>query len=108
MPRTSLGSTLCRYARFAPFGESVISRDEALRVGAAEIAKRGIGTGARAAYLHSEIDWRAPLLYGGPNLDDCWIVYAERPITGLESSTIVLVSRETGAVLYAGSAYDEG
>jgi hypothetical protein len=41
-------------------------------------------------------------------LEECWIAYVERPVTGLESSWIVLVSRKSGEVVYEGSAGDEG
>lgn len=86
----------------------MISREEALSIAAAEIITRRLGTGAREALLAHERSGRLPLLYNGPNLADCWIVYAERPLVGLRSSSVVLVSRESGAVLYAGSASDEG
>jgi hypothetical protein len=39
----------------------------------------------------------------------CWIAYVQRagpPM--IRSSTVVLIDQETGAVLYAGSACDEG
>lgn len=89
-------------------GTSGIDRAEAVRIGAAEIAAKGLGSGAREALLLEELGYRPPLLYNGPDLAGCWIVYATRPSTGLRSSTIVLVSRTTGAVLYSGSAHDEG
>ena len=51
---------------------------------------------------------RSPALYA-VDLRDAWIVYArERRSTMIQSSTIVAVSKTTGAVLYAGSAHDEG
>lgn len=86
----------------------MISRDDALRIGSVEILAKRLGTSASGAFLINEITARHPNLYGGPNLAECWIVYAEQPPTALRSSAIVLVSRQTGKVLYAGSANDEG
>lgn len=86
----------------------MITRQEALRLGAEAIRANGLGSGARSALLVDELTSRPPLLYNDPDLSEVWIVYAERPVTGLRSSAIVLLSRATGAVLYAGSANDEG
>lgn len=52
----------------------------------------------------------APYLVGPERLEDCWIVYLER-VPGLPvicSSTIMLVSKADGRVVYFGSAADEG
>lgn len=53
---------------------------------------------------------RAPVLYYRVpvNLEDCWIVYLASRRLGLQSSQIILVSKEQGEVLYYGSAHDEG
>lgn len=88
----------------------MITREDALRIGSGEIVARGLGTGASRALLVDELTAARPVLYNCPDLEDCWIVYAESPLSGimLRSSDIILVSRTTGAVLYAGSAHDEG
>jgi len=41
-------------------------------------------------------------------LEDCWVCYLEPRPMMLASSEIVVASRETGEVVYAGSANDEG
>jgi len=47
-------------------------------------------------------------IYGAP-VEECWIAYVNRPFTGIvRSSTVLLISRRTGKVVYAGSANDEG
>lgn len=52
---------------------------------------------------------RAPMAYGLPaRLEDSWIVYLTGHPFILQSSTIILVSKEDGSVLYYGSALDEG
>ncbi|MCK4325742.1 hypothetical protein KAW55_03210 [bacterium] len=48
-----------------------------------------------------------PCIYGY-NLDDYWLAYAKRPFKGLHSSQVLLISKVTGEVVYAGSANDEG
>lgn len=85
-----------------------LDRAEALRIAVKEIQSRGLGSGAKEAFLQEEIGVTFPGIYSCPNLAECWIVYADAPILGLQSSSVVLISRTTGAVLYAGSAYDEG
>ena len=85
----------------------MISREGAIRIGSAEIVARGLGTGARGAFLIKEITAPHPRLYNGPNLAECWIVYVEQPVPGLRSSEVVLVSRQTGEIMYAASANDE-
>lgn len=49
-------------------------------------------------------------IYGLPvPLNDCWVVYVARPFTGIiRSSEIVIVEKSSGAVVYHGSAFDEG
>lgn len=42
-------------------------------------------------------------------LNECWVVYVPRPFTGLlRSSEVVVVEKQSGAVIYHGSAFDEG
>lgn len=40
-------------------------------------------------------------------LEDCWIAYVSSPHLALQSSQIVLVSKESGEFIYFGSANDE-
>lgn len=41
-------------------------------------------------------------------LEDCWIVFIDSPPIGITSSTVAIVEKESGDILYVGSAYDEG
>ena len=86
----------------------MIERDEAKAIAAREIAAHGSGSGVRHVLLLHELSFRAPKLYGGPDLASCWIAYAERTIPRIEPSIIVLIDKSSGAVLYHGSANDEG
>ena len=86
-----------------------LTREQARLIAERVVAERSLGVGVRDVYLASEITWRRPTLYAGPNLDDCWIAYVDKwSPPGLHSSLIVLISKRTGEVLYAGSANDEG
>jgi hypothetical protein len=50
-----------------------------------------------------------PYLPSSQDLHDAWIVYLHDPnCIGLCSSTIMVISRDTGHVSYLGSACDEG
>jgi D-alanyl-D-alanine carboxypeptidase len=86
----------------------MIFRAQAAQIANNAILAHGLGSGVREVYRNNELPFRAPAIYGGPDLDRCWIVYAERPVTGLRASAIVLIDVETGQVLYQGSANDEG
>jgi hypothetical protein len=44
----------------------------------------------------------------GVRREDTWVVYKNRPATGMRSSDIVVVCKSTGRVLYEGTAGDEG
>jgi hypothetical protein len=88
--------------------ERLISRDDAHAVAESTIRERGLGSGVRDLCLLEEISWRQPQVYNGPSLAECWIAYVERPMARLGASSIVLISKKTGEVLYAGSANDEG
>lgn len=91
---------------------TAVSRESARTIAGREIVSRGLGTGVSAVCSHDEVE-RLPSLYGAPDLTRCWLVYADR--SGLESTgrslrsaALVLVDRSSGAVVYAGSANDEG
>jgi hypothetical protein len=58
-----------------------------------------------------EIVGARPCVYmvGNESMEDCWIIYVNPGhFVGLGSSTIMLISRTTGAEVYFGSANDEG
>jgi hypothetical protein len=57
-----------------------------------------------------EIHWARPRIYGLDDdvLSEAWIAYVDRGLCRIGSSEIVVVSKETGEVLYHGSANDEG
>ena len=87
----------------------MITRQDALRIGGAEILARGLGAGAREALLVDEINSSVPRIYGTPDLEAYWIVYADHGAVGvIRSGHVVLVARKTGRVMHAGSASDEG
>jgi hypothetical protein len=85
----------------------MITHEVVLRIAEEEIRVRGLGTGVRHVYLWNDIPFRKPSVYG-PDLSNCWIAYVERPLRGLESSVIVAIDRDSGAVVCAGGANDEG
>jgi hypothetical protein len=42
-------------------------------------------------------------------LNECWVVYVPRTFRGLiRSSEVVIIEKTSGAVVYHGSAFDEG
>jgi hypothetical protein len=86
----------------------VITREEARLTAELEIRERDLSSGIADVLSFDELTGRKPLIYGGPDLRRCWIAYAILPGQDLRPGIIVLVDRETGAVLYAGSAHDEG
>ena len=59
-----------------------------------------------------EITFREPCLYGvsDEDLGQSWIAYCHKPemLPMLCSSTIIVISKDTGKVIYSGSANDEG
>ena len=99
-----------------------ISRDDALRIALAHVdGDNGpppsdvIGQGDQPARLSirevlsvDEIG-RPPLIYGlTVPLHECWIAYLDSATTAIRSSRVVLVSKQSGRVVYFGSANDEG
>jgi hypothetical protein len=63
----------------------------------------------REFYSLEEIPGRLPNLYGlKMPLQDCWIAYVNQPLIGLRAATIILINKESGDVVYYGSANDEG
>ena len=41
-------------------------------------------------------------------LEKCWIAYIEEPMLALRSSSIILITKDSGRVVFSGSANDEG
>ena len=70
------------------------------------------GYTVRDVLAWDEIDSAKPCIYYPKpfDIENCWIVYLDGPYTGwmLKSSDIIIVSKESGEVFYAGSANDEG
>ncbi|MBS0565779.1 MAG: hypothetical protein JSS59_00005 [Proteobacteria bacterium] len=91
----------------------MISREQATQIAEAEALAHQLGERVDRVVLFDEITWREPCLpyffSPAPDLPQCWIAYIEpsgRP--SIRASTIVAVHRETGEVVYRGSAGDEG
>ena len=85
----------------------MISRAEATEIGKRAATTKGLGFEVREALLPDELE-RSLRLY---NVDtrNCWIVYVEdlQPFI-LRSSTVIAIDRDSGCVVYHGSANDEG
>jgi hypothetical protein len=64
-------------------------------------------TGVESAVRLDELTGREPNVYG-QRLEDCWIACVRMPCRGLHSNTILLIDDGTGALVYYGSANDEG
>ena len=92
-----------------PAAWTTCGREEAGRIAQDYLAGHpgGGARGIRAVYSLEEIPFRKPCLYGVP-LENRWVCYVDGPLTGLRSSGIIVVAKDTGAVVYAGSACDEG
>lgn len=86
----------------------MISREQAAEIAKSDVLAHGLGIGVRAVLLPEELTGRGPVLYG-VDLGDCWIAYIEQSGGPAQrSSTIVVIGRENGQVVYRGSANDEG
>ncbi len=86
----------------------MISREQAAEIAKADAAANGSGTEVSNVFRVSEIDSRAPALYG-IDLEHCWVAYMVDPRPpALRSSTIIAVDVESGVVVYRGGANDEG
>lgn len=94
-----------------PEGSKVIvTRATAERVALREVRRRNLGHYVAQVLAYDEISWCKPGAagYGMPDLTNCWIAYVEDGFEGIHSSVIVAVARDSGAVVWAGSACDEG
>ena len=86
----------------------MISRAQAREIAERTVSARSLGIGVLEVVSGDELRGRAPSIYGVPDLVGVWIAYVARELVGLRASFVVLVSKSTGEVVYAGSANDEG
>lgn len=85
-----------------------IASDDARRIAEAYLRSQGSPrTTIRDVYSIDEIPFRRPAAYG-VSLENCWIAYVASLDDAIRSSYIVAIDRSSGAVVYAGSAHDEG
>lgn len=87
----------------------MIDRDKAWQIATQRLREIGLGTGVIDVRSMSEsAGHRLPSLYN-VDLAGCWIAYAMTPgASGPCASTILCIDAETGHVVYAGLANDEG
>ena len=84
----------------------MIDREQARRL--ADDALKALGQlPSTDIYLWDEIR-RKPSVFAFADLTNCWIAYAGSHYNGLMASTIVAIDKVSGAVVYDGSAHDEG
>lgn len=104
----TLGGEPVRLMLTGDVGPGTISRERAAEIAGADALAHGLGVGVRSVVMPHEITWRRPLPYGVA-LGRSWIAYiAQDAALALRSSTIVVVDRENGDVVYRGTAHDEG
>lgn len=90
-----------------------ITREQAVGIATEHLGREPefVGARIRRVVAWEEMTWRRPSIFNAPPGIACsWVAYLEfpnEPPTSC-SSTIIMVSRTTGAVLYAGDANDEG
>jgi hypothetical protein len=86
----------------------MVTKEQAQAIAAAYLRTRGLAERVREVCDGADGGPRG--LYGVPDLATCWIVYLVHPHSGrgLYSSTILLVEKAGGVVVYHGSARDEG
>lgn len=75
---------------------------------------------AESALLARSSDYRISSMYDGaegtrrlglyrlPDPRQCWVAYIAIPVSGPQPSEIIMVDKESGVVVYVGSANDEG
>jgi len=86
----------------------MIDRESAQAIAETYLRGVGWGYGISTVRLLAEVG-RGPTLYNGPDLSRCWLAYVDmRESPWLGPSTVILIDQETGEVLYAGGANDEG
>lgn len=103
-----LGRTRKNVTRPKSLERSVISRDQAYEIAKQDALDNELGFNVNGVFLPEEITSALPVIYGVP-LENCWVAYIKSPEPlGLRSSIIIIVDRESGEVIYRGSANDEG
>lgn len=90
-----------------------VSREDARAIAEKYLSGEGSRLGGTRVKFVATVDelrgTRSPSIYAIGDLDAYWIAYVDRgPPQALRSSAVVLVSRLTGSIAYAGSANDEG
>jgi len=85
----------------------VITREDASRIAQQAAIERKLGAAIAQVLRLEEMEFRRPSIYNH-SLDGCWIAYVEHTSFQMQASTIVVINDQTGAVVYAGSANDEG
>lgn len=87
---------------------TMIDRDSAQAIADAYVRGVGWRYGVSEVRRVGEVG-RPPTLYNGPDMWRCWLAYVDMRGSGwLGPSTVILINKETGEVLYAGGANDEG
>ena len=91
----------------------MISRDDARVIAEEALRTHGAlkgGTGVGEVLSGDELVGRRISVYSVTPIDwdNCWVAYMKREVFGLFSSLIVVISKVDGAVIFAGSANDEG
>lgn len=87
---------------------STVSREAAAEIAVRYARDRHLGWEVAKVLSEDEISSRKPFLFDVP-LTNSWIAYlkADHPMM-IQSSTIVVIDRASGRVVYGGSAFDEG
>jgi hypothetical protein len=93
--------------------DSTITWNQAVRIATEHLGRVPEFGGAkvREVVAWDEIAWSRPNLYNAPHgIQDSWVAYLDFPNEPvmIRSSRIIIVSRKTGTVLFAGDANDEG
>jgi hypothetical protein len=87
----------------------MIGSEDARRIAEQFLAQKA-GHCVSSVYAYDEVPGRKPLVYwpSATPLKETWIAYVDRFYSGPSSCEIVVVSMRDGAILYHGSAFDEG
>ena len=93
--------------------ESAVTREQAAWIATEHLGRVPdfVGARIRRVVAWEEMTWRRPSIFDAPpGIEGSWVVYLEFPDEPLmmRASRIVVISRTTGSVLFAGDANDEG
>jgi hypothetical protein len=92
----------------------MITRDQAAQIATDILRSKSEAGRYEVQYVVTvdEITWRRPHSGYGVDrdiLEDSWIAYLhDRTFVGLRSSTVLVLARNDGRLIYFGSAHDEG